>query len=167
MNSEIFSRVLDFDEVIIRDAAGNDIDPSRVKACGVQFIVSAETIKQMLQVAEHYAAMREITSDIGVMRGAPIVSDDGELLGYADGIPHYRFTTLPCFTNVDSIKIDGKLAGFYPDVTTAVVWDEGHGISFICDGDNGVELIYGGGKHDFELFLKAMNTSDIRASAGL
>jgi hypothetical protein len=163
MNSDdFFTLDLDFDEVSFRDAADHQIDPPRIKADGVQFRISAESIKQMLQVAEHYAAMRELAAEIDVMRGAPIIGDDGELLGYADGIPCYRFTTLPCFTNVESIEIDGKPAGFYPNATTAVIWSEGHGITFICEGDNGVELVYGGGVHDFELFLK--EAADERAS---
>ena len=154
-NDDFFTLDLDFDEVSIRDAADHQIDPSRIKAAGVQFRISADSIRQMLQVAEHYEAMREMAADIDVMRGAPIKGDDGELLGYADGIPCYRFTTLPCFTNVESIEIDGQLAGFYPDATTVVIWSEGHGITFICQGENGVELVYGGSRHDFELFLKA------------
>lgn len=154
-NDDIFTLDLDFDDISIRDASDHEIEATRIKADGVQFSISADSIRQMLQVAEHYAAMRELAADIDVMRGAPIIGDDGELLGYADGIPGYRFTTLPCFSNVESIEIDGQPAGFYPDATTAVIWSEGHGITFICSGDNGVELVYGGNKHDFELFLNA------------
>lgn len=154
-NDDFFVLDVDFDEVDFRDAMDDVVDPGRIKADGVQFRISASTIEQILMVSKHYEAMRDAASGIEAMKGAPILDDDGKFLGYAEGAPCYRFTTLPCFTNVESIEIDGQPGGFYPNATNVVIWSEGHGITFICAGDNGVELTYGGGRLDFQLFLQA------------
>jgi hypothetical protein len=149
----LFTRDLDFEEVDIRDATDNPVDASAIKHNGVQFRLPASAVEQMLQVAAQYAAMRDQTSELEVMHGAPILEGD-TILGYADGIPCYRFTTIPCFTNVETITIDGRPGGFEADWTDVVIWDGGRGITFICQGADGYELAYGGGVHDFELFLK-------------
>lgn len=153
MDELCFTREVDFNEVSIRDRADCPIDPNFIEHGGVQFRIPAGAVEQILRVAKHYATMREQTSDLDVMWGAPVMEGDN-VLGYADGLPQYRFTTIPCFTNVETITIDGKPGGFDPDWTDVIIWDEGHGITFICEGGNGNELTYGGSKHDFELFLK-------------
>ncbi len=153
MDELFFTRDIDFDEVDIRDRSDHAVDPFVIEHGEVQFRIPASAVEQILKVAKYYATMREQTSDLDVMWGAPIMEGD-KVLGYADGLPKYRFTTIPCFTNVDTITIDGKPGGFDPDWTDVIIWDEGRGITFICEGTDGYELTYGGGVHDFELFLK-------------
>jgi hypothetical protein len=153
MSDLLFTRDIDFEEVDIRDATDDPVDASVIEHDGVQFRIPASAVEQILKVARLYADMREETSDLDVMQGAPIMEGDN-ILGYADGIPCYRFTTIPCFTNVETITIDGRPGGFEADWTDVVIWDGGRGITFICQGADGYELAYGGGVHDFELFLK-------------
>jgi hypothetical protein len=153
MDELSFTRDMDFNEVDIRDSSDHPVAPSVIEHDGVQFRIPASAVEQILKVARLYADMREETSDLDVMQGAPIMEGD-TILGYADGIPCYRFTTIPCFTNVETITIDGRTGGFEADWTDVVIWDGGRGITFICQGADGYELAYGGGVHDFELFLK-------------
>jgi hypothetical protein len=153
MSEKYFIRELDFDEVDIRDHADQSLHPSSVEHSGVQFRIPASAVEEILSIAKHYTAMREKTSGLIAGKGAPII-EGGKTLGYMDGIPSYRFTTMPCFTNVESIMIDGRPGEFEPDWTDVVIWDEGRGITFICQGPDGYELAYGGGVLDFELFLK-------------
>lgn len=167
MTEERFTVDMDFDNIVIRDRSGGDIEPGRIGHGKVQFDVSADFVAQIVLIAKRYAAMREETSTIKATWGAPIMDDEeeGKVLTYADGLPKYRFTTRPCFTNLDTITIDGSRADFDQDYTDVIVWDNGAGITFLSEDDNGNEIAFGGNRHDFELFLENAISDEVKPGA--
>ncbi|NTF18097.1 hypothetical protein G6L37_06740 [Agrobacterium rubi] len=164
MTDERFIIDLDFDNIVLRDQAGGHIDPAVIDHGMVQFNVSADFVEQIVLIAKRYAAMREETAHIEAAKGAPIIDpeEDGDkVLGYADGLPKYRFTTRPCFTNLDTITIDAAPADFDPDYTDVIIWDNGDGITFVSEDENGNDIAFGSNRHDLEQFLKTANSADV------
>jgi hypothetical protein len=150
-----FTVDFDHDDIIIRDRAGAGMDPNRIDHGQVQFDAPASFIEQIVKVARHYATMRELTSGIDAVWGAPMV-EDGNVVGYIDGLPQYRFTSAPCFTNLDTITIDRTPTEFGADWTDVIIWDDGRGITFLAEDDvTGCEIVFGTTKHDLEMFLEA------------
>lgn len=167
MTDERFTVDMDFDNIIIRDRSGGYIEPGRIEYGDVKFDVSSDFVGQIVTIAKRYAAMRQETSTIEATWGAPIMDDEEEhkVLGYADGLPKYRFTTRPCFINLETITIDGERADFDPDYTDVIVWDNGAGITFLSEDENGNEIVFGGNRHDFELFLESAISAEVPPGA--
>jgi len=152
----------DFDNIVIRDRSGGNIDPSLVDHGQAQFDVPADFIEQIVTIARRYAVMRAETSDIEAIWGAPIMDPEDEdmVLRYADGLPKYRFTTRSCFSNLDTIMIAGVPADFDPDYTDVIVWDNGNGITFLSEDGDGNEIVFGCNRHDFERLLDSVRGSE-------
>jgi hypothetical protein len=152
MDELFFIHDVDHDYVSIRDGSDTPVEPDVIKHSNVQFRISASAIEQMLKVAKAYEAMLANTSELEVTWGYPVEGPEG--IVHLRGLPQYRFTSAPFFTNVDTIEVNGKPMAFDGDWSFVVIWDYGRGITFICSGEDGYELTYGGSVHDFELFLE-------------
>lgn len=143
-------------DVTLEDPQGRTVaaDPTRQLLGSVEFRLSLEDVKGLIELSKAVERMQEAVWDIPVAIGPLVGHGEG---GRIRSIPTYQIATGPFFHNLTDVTLDGEQFSFEQEWTDVTIWDIGRGITFrTSEPDGGYSLAVGLAREDLELHLEAV-----------